>query len=59
MVRIQELVGAMALLSNSWTRMQSGWAKVLVVDTPFFEPNFVSPFACIGTRLTLPRSPIR
>lgn len=42
MTRIHELLGAMALLSNSWTRMRSGWAKVLVDDTPFFEPNFVS-----------------
>lgn len=42
MSRNQELLGAMALLGNSWTRMRSGWAKVLVDDTPFFEPNFVS-----------------
>lgn len=42
MSRIQELLGAMALLSNSWTRMRSGWAKALVDDTAFFEPNFVS-----------------
>ncbi|GHJ86374.1 hypothetical protein NliqN6_2776 [Naganishia liquefaciens] len=42
MHRIQELLGAMALLSNSWTRMRSGWAKFLVEDTPFFEPNFIA-----------------
>ncbi|KAJ9113890.1 hypothetical protein QFC19_000084 [Naganishia cerealis] len=41
-IRIQELLGAMALLSNSWTRMRGGWAKVLVDDTPFFEPNFIA-----------------
>jgi hypothetical protein len=40
--RVQELVGALALLSNSWLRMEGRWAKGLVDDTPFFEPNFVS-----------------
>jgi hypothetical protein len=39
---VQELVGALALLSNSWSRMDSLWAKGLVDDTPVFEPNFVS-----------------
>ncbi|KAJ9117013.1 hypothetical protein QFC22_004671 [Naganishia vaughanmartiniae] len=47
MARIQELLGALALLSNSWTRMRGGWAKVLVDDTPFFEPNFVSLSDCL------------
>jgi hypothetical protein len=40
--RVQELVGGLALLSNSWVRMEGPWAKGLVDDTPFFEPNFVS-----------------
>lgn len=39
---MQELVGALALLSSSWLRMEGRWAKGLVDDTPFFEPNFVS-----------------
>lgn len=42
---MQELIGALALLSSSWLRMDASWARGLVDDTPFFEPNFVSaPF---------------
>lgn len=52
-LHVQELVGSLALLSNSWSRMDSAWAKGLVDDTPFFEPNFVSIFHCrLGWLLT-------